>query len=200
MELILEKEPRFYRGTRFVTGAVNDCNWVPGDRAHCNRRFASFLLERNAPMHADSCRKERFQSFESVLALLRQALARRQAVLNPLEREGAIRRFEYCLDLAWKAAKEFLEDSGLRISPVTPREVFRQAVAAGVLADGQVWIDMLDHRNLLAHSYDGVVFAEVSEALSARYFPAMEQLRGFLAAEHAEEPARDAYPFGPLLS
>ena len=89
-------------------------------------------------MHADTRRKERFQSFESGLALLRHALARGPEALNSLEREGAIRRFEYCLDLAWKSAKEFLEDSGLRIAPVTPREVIRQAAAAGILADGQV--------------------------------------------------------------
>ena len=137
-------------------------------------------------MHTDTCRKERFQSFENGLALLRQALARGPAALNPLEKEGAIRRFEYCLDLAWKAAKEFLEDSGLRIAPVTPREVLRQAAAAGVLAEGQVWIDMLDHRNLIGHNYDGVVLAEVSEALSARYFPAMEQLREFLAVTEVD--------------
>ena len=41
---------------------------------------------------------------------------------------------------------------------------------------------MLDHRNLLAHNYDGVVLVEVTDALAARYFPAMEQLRDFLAA------------------
>jgi nucleotidyltransferase substrate binding protein (TIGR01987 family) len=133
-------------------------------------------------MHADTRMKERFQSFESGLALLRHALARGPEALNSLEREGAIRRFEYCLDLAWKSAKEFLEDSGLRIAPVTPREVIRQAAAAGILADGQVWIDMLDHRNLLAHNYDGVVLGEVTDTLAARYFPAMEQLREFLAA------------------
>ena len=133
-------------------------------------------------MHAETRRKERFQSFESGLVLLRLALARGPEALNPLEKEGAIRRFEYCLDLAWKAAKEFLEDSGVRIAPVTPREVIRQAAAASILPDSQIWIDMLDHRNLLAHNYDGVVLVEVTDALAARYFPAMEQLREFLAA------------------
>ena len=137
-------------------------------------------------MHANTCRKERFQRFESGLELLRPALARGPAALNPLEKEGAIRRFEYCLDLAWKAAKEYLEDSGLRIAPVTPREVIRQAAAAGVLTHSQVWIDMLDHRNLLGHNYDGVVLSEVAEALAARYLPAMEQLRAFLAGTNLE--------------
>jgi nucleotidyltransferase substrate binding protein (TIGR01987 family) len=138
-------------------------------------------------MRADTCRKERFHSFGSGLALLRQALVRGPSVLSPLEKEGAIRRFEYCLDLAWKAAKEFLENSGLRIAPITPREVLRQAAAAGVLVEGQVWIDMLDHRNLMAHNYDGVVLAEVTEALAARYLPAMERLLEFLGRTELED-------------
>ena len=81
-----------------------------------------------------------------------------------------IRRFEYCLELAWKAVKTYLEDSGLRIAPVTPREVIRQAATAGVLPNGQVWIEMLDYRTLLAYTCDGVVQAEVIDALVARYF------------------------------
>ena len=66
--------------------------------------------------------------------------------------------------------------------------MLRQAAAAGVLTDGQVWIDMLDYRNLMAHNYDGVVLAEVTDVLAARYFPAMEQLREFLAAGNPDEP------------
>ena len=85
-------------------------------------------------MRANTSSEDRFQSFDDGLALLRQALDRGPEALNPLEKEGAIRRFEYCLELAWKAVKTYLEDSGLRIAPVTPREVIRQAAAAGVLA------------------------------------------------------------------
>jgi nucleotidyltransferase substrate binding protein (TIGR01987 family) len=125
--------------------------------------------------------EESFQRFDYGFGLLRQALERGTDTLNQLEKEGLIHRFEYCLKLAWKAARDFLEDSGVVIDPVTPREVLRQAALARILPDGQVWIDMLDHRTLLAHSYDGVVFNEVIVALAGRYFPAMEQLHAFLA-------------------
>lgn len=134
-------------------------------------------------MHANTCSEDRFESFDDGLALLRQALVRGPQALNPLEKEGVIRRFEYCLELAWKAAKTYLEDSGLRIAPVTPREVIRQAAAAGVLPNGQVWIEMLDYRTLLGFNCDGVIQTEVIDALVARYFPAMEELREFLAAQ-----------------
>lgn len=134
-------------------------------------------------------RKNELERFESYLGLLRQALNRGPDDLNPLEKEGAIRRFEFCLDLAWKAAREYLEDSGLHIAPVTPREVLRQAAAAGVINDGQVWIDMLDHRNLMAHNYDGVVISEVTYTLAARYLPAMEQFSQFLAPSETKGAA-----------
>ena len=82
--------------------------------------------------------------------------------------------------------KDFLEEGGLILSPVTPRQVLKEAFAAKVLADGQVWIDMLDHRNLLSHTYSCVVFEEAVEALAARYFPAMDALHAFFTARAGE--------------
>lgn len=132
--------------------------------------------------------KEGFQSFESGLQLLRQGLAKGPNALSPLETEGIIHRFEYCVELAWKITRDFLEESGLVIAPLTPREVLRQAATAKVLEDGQVWIDMLNHRTLLAHNCDGVVFNEVVAALAGRYLSAMEQLHSFLAKRRKDDP------------
>ena len=134
------------------------------------------------PTDPDVRWKQRFQSFDRAFALLREAMQRGPSALNQLEQEGAIQRFEYSLELAWKTAKDFLEDSGIVIDPVTPREVVKQAFAAKVIADGQVWIDMLNHRNLLSHTYNCAVFGEAVEALAARYLPAFEQLHAYFAA------------------
>lgn len=134
-------------------------------------------------MNAEGWHADQIDSFASRLSPLRNALAHGPGGLSPLEKECAIRRFEYCLDGGWKAAREFLEYSGLTIAPITPRETIPQAVAARIVDDAQVWIDMFNHRNLLAHNYDGVVVAEVIDAIAARYLPAMEQLWQNLAAE-----------------
>lgn len=125
--------------------------------------------------------KQRFQNFDRAFGLLRQALERGPDVLSPLEKEGVIQRFEYSFELAWKTVKDFLEAGGLTISPVVPRQVLKDAFAAKLLVDGQVWIDMLDHRNLLAHTYDSAVFEKAVDAIAARYVPAMAELRGYLA-------------------
>jgi nucleotidyltransferase substrate binding protein (TIGR01987 family) len=137
-------------------------------------------------MNADARWKQRFHSFDRALALLREAMEGGPAALNQLEKEGAIQRFEYSVELAWKTAKDFLEDSGLVIDPVTPRQVIKQAFAAKIVSDGQVWIDMLNHRNLLSHTYDCALFEKAVEALAVRYLPAIEQMHQFFTARAVE--------------
>jgi nucleotidyltransferase substrate binding protein (TIGR01987 family) len=145
------------------------------------------------PVDPDVRWKQRFQSFERAFSLLREALDRGPAALNQLEREGTIQRFEFCLELAWKTAKDYLEYSGVVIQPSTPRQVVKEAYAAGMLSDGQVWVDMLDHRNLLSHTYDAAVFDDAIQALVARYRPALEELQGFLLLHRTNEnPATES--------
>jgi nucleotidyltransferase substrate binding protein (TIGR01987 family) len=115
--------------------------------------------------------------------LLREALEHGPSALNALEQEGVIQRFEYTFELAWKTMKDYLEQSGFVISPLTPRQVIKEGFAAKVIENGQVWIDMLDHRNLLAHSYDSAVFEQAVRDIAMRYLPAMEALHKFLFEE-----------------
>ena len=130
--------------------------------------------------------KQRFQNFDRGVVLLREALENGPSVLSALEQEGVIKRFEYTFELAWKTIKDFLEAGGLDISPLTPRQVLKAAFAAKVIDDGQAWIDMLDHRNLLSHSYDFSVFKKAVEAIHTRYLPAMESLHEYLLAQSLE--------------
>ena len=137
-------------------------------------------------MNPDIRWKQRFQNFDRAFALLRQALEGGPSRLSMLEKEGVIQRFEYSFELAWKTVKDFLEAGGLVIAPVTPRQVLKDAFAAKVIADGQVWIDMLDHRNLLSDTYDSAVFEEAADAIAARYLPALEDLQRFFRTKDAE--------------
>jgi nucleotidyltransferase substrate binding protein (TIGR01987 family) len=127
--------------------------------------------------------KQRFQNFDRAFVLLRDAMEHGPDALNQLEKEGVIQRFEYCFELAWKTIKDYLEQGGYVFSTVTPRQVLKDAFAAKVLGNGQVWIDMLDHRNLLSHTYSPLVFEQAVEAIHVRYLTAFEQLHDFLQAE-----------------
>lgn len=127
--------------------------------------------------------KQRLQNFNRAFVLLSQAMEHGPSALSLLEKEGVIQRFEYSFELAWKTIKDYLEDSGLVITPVTPRQVIKEAFAAKILPDGQVWIDMLDHRNLLSHTYDFSVFEDAVEAIAERYLPALDAIHEFFLQE-----------------
>jgi nucleotidyltransferase substrate binding protein (TIGR01987 family) len=64
-----------------------------------------------------------------------------------------------------------------------PRQVLKEAYAAKIIANGEAWIAMLDHRNLLSHTYNSVLFEQVVEAIQERYLPALEQLSEFMQLE-----------------
>ena len=127
--------------------------------------------------------KQRFRNFDRAFLLLRDAMENGPSALNPLEKEGVIQRFEYCFELGWKCVKDYLEAGGLVLATVTPRQVLKEAFAAKILPDGQVWIDMLDHRNLLSHTYDQASFEQAVEAIHARYLAALAQLHDRLHPE-----------------
>ena len=120
---------------------------------------------------------QRFQNFDRAFLLLRSALEERGLEqMSELEKEGLNQRFEYSYELAWKTMKDYLEEQGTIINPVTPRNVIKEAFSAQIIADGQVWVDMMLHRNLLAHTYDFSKFKEVLDAVVERYLDAQEQL------------------------
>ena len=131
--------------------------------------------------------RQRYQNFDRAFILLRSALEEKTLdEFSELEQEGLIQRFEYTYELAWKTLKDYLEESGIVISPVTPRNVIKQAFSARIIDDGQVWIDMMLHRNLLSHTYDYTKFREVLEAVVTRYLTAIGDLHEWLLEKRLE--------------
>ncbi len=127
--------------------------------------------------------KQRFNNFDRAFVLLREAMEHGPAALNQLEKEGVIQRFEYCFKLAWKTTMDYMEHGGVVFAVVTPRDVLKRAFAAKILEDGQTWIDMLDHRNPLSHTYSRASFDKAVEAIHQRYLSAIGQLHDFMQCE-----------------
>jgi nucleotidyltransferase substrate binding protein (TIGR01987 family) len=116
--------------------------------------------------------------FDAKVEIFEQALSTFKAALldNPseLERDGAIQRFEYCFDLAWKSLKRHLEAKGL-IDLNSPRSVFAAAYAEGVIDDEAIWSTIILKRNASVHTYN----RQLAEALFSElpvYYGAMYEL------------------------
>lgn len=134
-------------------------------------------------MNEDIRWQQRFESFQRALRLLRAAIDLGIEELSDLEKEGLVQRFETTLELGWKTLRDFLEFGGVTLATVSPKAVVKEAFAAKLILDGQLWIDMLNHRNLLSHTYDEEVFAEAVEQIEARYLAAFEHLQTLLEAQ-----------------
>jgi len=126
---------------------------------------------------------QRFQSFDRALHLLDEGLSVGTDELSQLEKEGIVQRFEYSFELAWKTMKDYLEHNGVALAPVTARSVIKEAFAAKIIPYGDTWIAMLDHRNLLSHTYDQRVFEKAVDAIFRVYLPAMQALHAFFKKE-----------------
>jgi len=112
-----------------------------------------------------------------------EALMGGPEALTELGQGGVVQRSEYTYELGWKTLKDFLQYSGINISPITPKQVFKTAYSADLIESEEVWINMLSHRNIVAHDYDGEEFEEVLKAIHAGYLPALLSLKTRLDRE-----------------
>ena len=74
-------------------------------------------------------------------------------------RDSAIQRFEMCWELAWKVLRLRLAREG--IEALTPRQVFQEALQAGLISDGNAWSALQKKRNETSHTYDEELADEV---------------------------------------
>ena len=126
--------------------------------------------------------QQRFQNFEKAFKKLHQAV--NQDEYNELERTGLIQTFEFTFELAWKTLKDILEFEGFEVK--SPRETIKQAFQIGYIKDGDEWLDVLEKRNLMSHTYDDEVSEEVSDLIQNRYYFLMAELSKTLNEKIAE--------------
>ena len=120
--------------------------------------------------------KQRFDNFERAFTLLKEAFEKDISEMSDLEKEGVVQRFEYTFELAWKTLKDYLVYSGVVFDQITPRRIIKEAFAARIIEDGQTWIDMLEQRNLMSHTYDKETLDGVIRNITQRYFAAVGQV------------------------
>ena len=91
------------------------------------------------------------------------------AVLNAkskLEIDGSIKRLELCYEIAWKLMKEVLANLGIICN--SPRICFKEAFKNDLIVDEDGWLNMIEDRNLLVHTYNfensRLVFEHIKES------------------------------------
>lgn len=127
--------------------------------------------------------KQRFENLQSAYKKLREAVkVNQQMPENDLIKMALIKAFEMTFELSWKTMKDFLNYNGIDVK--LPREIIKQAFANDMITDGQLWIDMLEHRNLMAHTYDEERANLAVSRIRQDYLIGLTQLQEFLTQQH----------------
>jgi len=123
-------------------------------------------------MDTDIRWKQRFANFKKAINQLTEFVE--QPALNKFEVQGLIQCFEYTFELAWKTSTDYLEQEGFEIK--SPRSTIQKAFQVQLIKEGHIWMDALEKRNLLAHTYDETVTKEAEKLIRTAYYPMLTSL------------------------
>lgn len=120
---------------------------------------------------------QRFQNFKKAFGQLSGAAAlAKQRALSELEQQGLIKAFEFTHELAWNTLKDFLEERGTR-NLFGSKDATREAFAAGLIDNGEVWMAMIQSRNQTSHTYDQNTANEITRAITSSYLAELEKFQ-----------------------
>jgi nucleotidyltransferase substrate binding protein (TIGR01987 family) len=121
--------------------------------------------------------KQRFSNYRMALVNLKDGIEISKP--SDLEKSGIIQIFEYSFELAWKTLKDYLQEADVEVN--FPREVLKTAFSYDMIEDGDIWIDMLEKRNLMSHTYDRKNAELAYLLIKNTYFDKLKNLEEFLS-------------------
>jgi len=120
----------------------------------------------------DFRRNQSFVNFEKAFLLLKDAL--RKNNLSELEKSGVIHYFEFTFELGWKTLKDYLQEMGVEVR--FPRDTIKEAFKNDLIQDGDLWIEMLEKRNQMSHTYDEFTANQSFQLVRDEFIHGIEQL------------------------
>lgn len=81
-----------------------------------------------------------------------ESVFKEDKILNDLEKDWVIQRFEYNIELTHKTLKKVLEYLKVDFMP-SPRDIIRESFKLWFIDDLELWDEFLDIRNQMSHIY-----------------------------------------------
>ncbi|MGL6024089.1 MAG: nucleotidyltransferase substrate binding protein, partial [Cetobacterium sp.] len=111
---------------------------------------------------------ERINDLNNAISRLDEAV--KDSIEIPLStvKDGVIQRFEFSLELSWKLLKIYLTNEGLE-NFTTPKSVVREAFKVGMIKNCDLWIEMIEDRNLTSHIYSQSIADNIYSRIVNKY-------------------------------
>ena len=117
---------------------------------------------------------QRFNNFSKALKQLTKFIEKGE--LNELEEQGLIQSFEYNYELSWNTIKDFYEHQA-ETDIQGSRDAIRMAFKRGLIEDGEIWMEMINSRNLTAYTYNEDTASEIVSNILEKYYQVFIKLQ-----------------------
>ncbi len=122
---------------------------------------------------------QRFENYLKAFENLKEGVGlSNNRKLSNLEEQGLVKSFEFTFELAWKTLKDYL--TYMEVEVKFPREVLKSAFKYELIDDGDIWMDMLQKRNLMAHTYDETNAQTAIQLITGSYFSQLDKVKTLL--------------------
>lgn len=114
---------------------------------------------------------QRLNQYAKALGVLGEAVGLyQQRALTRIEKQGAIKAFEFTHELAWNVMKDFFAWQG-NATIMGSRDATREAFTKGLIEDGAAWMQMIPSRNQTAHTYNEQTADDILADVVNVYYP-----------------------------
>lgn len=119
----------------------------------------------------------KYDNFCKALSNL-QEISKLQEPYTIVEQTGIVRLFEICFEQAWKLMKETLENHGRFEDKIgSPKAIIKIAYQCKMIENQEEWLELLESRNILAHTYSDEQSLYVIRKLKNNYILLFENLK-----------------------
>jgi nucleotidyltransferase substrate binding protein (TIGR01987 family) len=91
-------------------------------------------------------------------------------IVNDLIKQGLIQSFEFTHELAWNVIKDYAAYQGNPEIRGT-RDAVREGFSMGLIADGEIWMEMIKSRNETSHTYEEKTASSIFNKIIDQYLP-----------------------------
>jgi len=139
--------------------------------------------------------EQRFNNYAKALRKLCQAVEYleneitdkpEEEIPDEILKEGLIQRFEYTYEMAWNVMKDYARYQG-NAEIGGSRDAIRFAFASELIANGEIWMDMIKSRIKTTHTYNEEIVNEIYTKIIYDYYPAFLQFKNKMAAKLSSE-------------
>lgn len=121
-------------------------------------------------MNQDIRWKQRFDNYQRAVNYLKDEAEKYSDTEIAVIKKGIIQSFEITHELAWKLMQDILKSEG-ESGVLGSKSASRLAFNRGLIAQGDIWLEMVNSRNITVYTYDKAVLMEEFDKIIRNYLP-----------------------------